>query len=200
MPPLPQHHEVSPLPGTPAPLIVPPRGRSVAAREALHSSASVEWYTPGAYIAAVQTLLGRIDLDPASCAGANRVVRARRYHTITDNGLARPWYGRVFLNPPYGKRAGRSNQEIWSRYLLAEYHAGRVTAAVLLVNAATDTRWFQPLWAHPVCFVAGRIPFWRPAGSEERPTHASAFVYLGEEGERFREIFREFGPVVRRWR
>jgi hypothetical protein len=44
------------------------------------------------------------------------------------NGLAQPWTGRDFLNPPYGKQGGTSNQEIWTRKLIAEYQAGNVTA------------------------------------------------------------------------
>lgn len=168
-------------------------------RAVLHSSESEEWYTPAEYTAAVHTLMGSIDLDPASCETANRVVRARTFYTKEQDGLRYPWLGRVFLNPPYGKVGGRSNQDLWSARLLAEYREGRVEEAVLLVNAATDTAWFQRLWAYPICFVKGRIPFWRPEGSAESPTHPSAFVYLGQDNERFRDLFREFGTVVRRW-
>lgn len=105
----------------------------------------------------------------------------------------------MFLNPPYGKTKGRSNQDIWSARLIAEYREGRVAEAVLLVNAATDTAWFQRLWGYPLCFVRGRIPFWRPEGPAESPTHASVFAYLGPAGERFRDRFAEVGVVARRW-
>lgn len=84
-------------------------------RAALHSASGVELYTPG-YIAdaARAALGGTIDLDPASCALANKTIKATGYFTggsvITD-GLQTPWVGcfaptsggsTVFLNPPGG--------------------------------------------------------------------------------------------------
>jgi hypothetical protein len=36
----------------------------------LNLSASAEWFTPPQYIQAVREVLGRIDLDPASCEAA----------------------------------------------------------------------------------------------------------------------------------
>jgi hypothetical protein len=71
----------------------------VAAR---HSSESVEHYTPSAICQAACVTLGGIDLDPASCEEANRVVQATRFFTREENGFKRPWEGRVFLNPPGG--------------------------------------------------------------------------------------------------
>src|SRR5262245_6844094 len=60
-----------------------------------------EWYTPPAYLEAARLVLGGIDLDPASSDVAQRRVRAGRYFTKKDDGLSRPWRGRVWLNPPY---------------------------------------------------------------------------------------------------
>ena len=69
---------------------------------ARHSSASNEHHTPHDVLVLVREVLGRIDLDPASCATANRAVRAARFFAKADNGLAQPWSGLVFLNPPGG--------------------------------------------------------------------------------------------------
>jgi len=168
-------------------------------REALHSSESTEWYTPSQYLDAARDVLGTIDLDPASCEKANETVKADEIFTREDDGLAQDWHGQVWLNPPYGRhpKTNESQQAIWSRKLLHEWQAGRVEAAVLLVNAVPDRSWFQPLWEHPICFTESRIRFECPGDeSPSQPTHGSAFVYLGDETGQFRQRFAEFGPVV----
>jgi hypothetical protein len=50
---------------------------------------SPEWYTPQQYIDLARDVLGEIDLDPASCAEANRIVRVTRYYDIHDNRLTK---------------------------------------------------------------------------------------------------------------
>jgi len=65
-----------------------------------HQSAAMlkdEWLTPPEILRA----LGSFDLDP--CSPINRPwPTARVHYTITDDGLSRPWMGRVWFNPPYG--------------------------------------------------------------------------------------------------
>lgn len=160
------------------------------------SSEVHEWNTPAAYVDAARAVLGAIDLDPASSEAANRTVKALRYYTVEEDGLAQPWAGRVWLNPPWGKVG-----PLFIARLLDEYQAGRVTAAILLVNAhCTDTSWFQPLWDHLLCFADHRIDFTREDGEiGQASTHGSVFVYFGDAPERFAETFRAFGAVVRRW-
>jgi ParB family chromosome partitioning protein len=101
---------------------------------------SPEWYTPPQYVDLVRDVLDEIDLDPASCAEANRIVRATRCYDVRDNGLTKRWHGRVFLNPPYG----RNIVDKFVAKLIAEYEAGITTAAILLVPAHTQTEWFRP--------------------------------------------------------
>lgn len=163
---------------------------------ALQMSESNEWYTPKQYVDAARFVMGAIDLDPASNPTANTVVQAARYYTIVDNGLQQEWRGRVWLNPPYGRDGGESNQAIWSARLIDEYRAGNVLQAVLLVNAVTDRAWFQPLWAFPICFTDHRIRFYDVNGESGSPTHGNALVYLGDDCERFAQTFSAFGVVV----
>lgn len=163
------------------------------------SSKNNEWYTPAKYIEAARALMGGIDVDPASNRTANETVQATVFYDSDTNGLCHDWHGRVWLNPPYGRDGGDSNQDIWSQRLREQYEAGITTEAVLLVNAAVDTRWFQRLFDYPVCLTLGRINFSTPEPVANGSTHGSAFVYFGSQIDRFVEIFREFGAVVKRW-
>jgi hypothetical protein len=162
----------------------------------LVASTENEWYTPVRYLDAAREVLGGIDLDPASSEAANQIVKATRILTKHDDGLAHPWRGRVFLNPPYGRLAGE-----FVTKLVDERQAGNVTAAVALVNAhCTDTDWFQPLWGHALCFTDHRIDF-DSAGRAKTTTstHGSVFAYLGPDPACFLTHFAQFGAVVRRW-
>lgn len=58
-------------------------------------SGKVEYYTPLQVVACVRQALGAIDLDPASCETANKIVQADRIFTREDNGLAQEWHGRI---------------------------------------------------------------------------------------------------------
>jgi hypothetical protein len=62
----------------------------------------VEWYTPPIYIEMARQVLGNINLDPASNHTAQEWIDAEAYYTKEDNGLIQPWFGSIWLNPPYG--------------------------------------------------------------------------------------------------
>ncbi len=170
--------------------------------ETLHSSKDVEWYTPDSILERVRNVLGQIDLDPASSAEANVKVQATQYFTSNDDGLSRPWStnghpSSIFVNPPFGKLNGRSQQALWTQHLIEEFEAGRVAQAILLVNAATGARWFQPLWRYTICFVSKRINFVHHSSrSGSRSNHASVLVYLGSRNTDFVEKMGDLGRMV----
>jgi ParB family chromosome partitioning protein len=148
----------------------PPRGTA--------GTGEFERYTPAEYIEAARAVLGVIDLDPASCQLAQRTVKAERYFTFLDDGLAHEWHGRIYLNPPYHRQLGPQFVD----KLIAEYAAGNVTAAILLTNNSTDTIWFvkAATASSAVAFTTGRIDFLREDGETPlNPTQGQAFCYFG---------------------
>lgn len=167
------------------------------AEEFWSHSRSWEWYTPQKYVNAVRRVMGGIDLDPASCHIANRVVQAETYWTVEESksGLAADWAGNVFLNPPYGREGkivdgvmdytkGRGNQATWTRYAIEQYEKGNVEQMILLVSAATSEVWFRPLWEYPICFTDHRIAFYGPDMEPVKGnTKGSAFVYFPPKGK-----------------
>jgi hypothetical protein len=58
---------------------------------------SSEWYSQTLWPDMSRRVFdgGKIALDPASCAEANRRVRAKQFYTLELNGLTRDWKGSV---------------------------------------------------------------------------------------------------------
>ncbi len=153
-----------------------------------------EWYTPAEYIEMVREVLGDIDLDPASTAEAQKVVKANDWVSADSNGLLQEWLGRVWLNPPYA-------QPLISEFvskLIEEYSAGRTDSAIMLTNNSTDTAWWHEAAnaASAICFTRGRIQFYKPAGGPSAPLQGQVFFYYGKNIEMFTLHFQEIGFVA----
>jgi len=114
-----------------------------------HQSARMkndEWLTP---IEILRTL-GEFDLDP--CAPIVRPWEtAARHYTVEDDGLALPWIGRCWMNPPFGREAVK-----WLRKM-RDHGNG-----IALIPARTETAMFyEMVWgaADGVLFLKGRPHF-----------------------------------------
>lgn len=131
--------------------------------------ATDEWATPPDIVAK----LGPFDLDP--CAMDPRPWdTAATHYTKTDNGLLLRWFGRVWLNPPYGNQTKR-----WM-VRLAEHGAG----TALIFSRVGTTTFFPWVWdiAHAIFFFRGRLFFHRPDGkpSANDGGASSVLVAYGE--------------------
>lgn len=133
-----------------------------------------EWLTPPVILAA----LGPFDLDP--CSPINRPWdTASQHFTVLDDGLSKPWAGRVWCNPPYGDATGR-----WLARL-ADH--GRGTA---LIFARTETRMFvEHVWnkASAIRFLFGRLHFHHVTGQRAAANSGAPsclVAYGAEDAER----------------
>lgn len=158
------------------------------------SQKTVECYTPPIICERLPRALGGpVDLDPASCETANRFVQAARYYTKDDDGYMRPWYGRVFLNPPF------DDTPRWVRRLGAAYDAGEVQAAVLLVNSAPGYEWWGDLIDRaPVVLLRRRLSFIREDGTPYPDHHkkGQTVAYFGPDLRAFLSAFGDLGRAV----
>ena len=159
---------------------------------------SNEWYTPARYIEAAREVMGSIDLDPASCKEANMVIRAEKFYTKVENGFTQPWYGNVWLNPPYGKLSNKSMLEAWVRRLVQCYKQGDIKQAVLLATTNIEAPWFSLLWEYPLCFVDHEIRFYHPQGIRKCHLFGTTFAYLGPHEQKFIDVFSKFGTIAKR--
>lgn len=128
-----------------------------------------DWLTPPELLAA----LGSFDLDP--CASQFQPWRtAAQQFTIDDDGLNRPWHGRVWCNPPYGPHA--------ERFLARAAEHGN---AIVLIFARTETKVFQEHCfgrGAAMLFLAGRVRFRLPGGGHAGPAGApSVLVAFGKK-------------------
>lgn len=86
------------------------------------------WFTP-TYIT---DALGVFDLDPATSYDRPNNI-AQVSYTPAEDGLVKPWRGRVWLNPPFNRYA----RPQWMRRM-AEHGNG-----VMLIPAACETKAFK---------------------------------------------------------
>ena len=139
---------------------------------------SDERYTPPWLLERVTDFLGPGWFDPCPASYG---------HPPAVNGLAIPWHGRVYCNPPY------SAISPWAAKFLNE----PFTEGLLLVPAYTDVRWFAPLFGQPILFMAGRLRFDLPTGRpKDKAPSGSALVYRGRRRAAFARAFGDLGTVM----
>ena len=121
-----------------------------------------DYYTPPHVF---EALALRFDLDVCAPPGGVSWLPADRFYTFEDDGLTKPWEGRVWMNPPY------SQATAWVRRFIDHGHG------IALVGHAKSA-WHPLLWekadacAMPFSyfdFVGGSIfmPVWFAAFGEE---------------------------------
>jgi len=112
-----------------------------------------EWLTPPELLKA----LGPFDLDP--CAPLKRPWdMAARHYTKYDDGLTKPWFGRVWLNPPYGRQTFQ-----WLEKLSLH------KSGLALIFARTETKGFHEMIWQKACslfFFRGRLCFHHITGEK----------------------------------
>lgn len=131
--------------------------------------ASDEWYTPPEIFSALRL---EFDLDPCS-PGLRHWVPARSIYTKADDGLAMPWQGMAFVNPPFGARLGHIP---WLRKFLVHGNG------IAIVRAYTSAGWFHEFVpaADAMLFPRGKTKFVRPGGQiGASPGHGVVLLAMG---------------------
>jgi hypothetical protein len=132
---------------------------------------SNEWWTPRHVFDALGL---EFDLDPCAPPGGVPWIPAKHHYSIEDDGLGHEWFGRVWVNPPYGRETG-----VWMMKLAEHGHG------IGLVFSRTDVAWWHAAVpsATAVCFVRGRLTF-IPGSGQSAPGNSggpSALVAYGDD-------------------
>jgi hypothetical protein len=136
--------------------------------------------------------MGSIDVDPASCEFAQRLVKATEWFDIKRDGLTKPWRGNVWLKPPYS----RGLIEQFIEKLVVERK--NFAQAIVLVHNRTDAAWFHDLCsiADVIAFTKGRVRFYDKDVEQSSPANGSVLVYIGDRPDVFAEEFRDTCFVI----
>lgn len=152
-----------------------------------------EWLTPPEIIRA----LGQFDLDPCS-----PIVRpwptAKNHFTIEDDGLFLPWFGRVWMNPPYG-----ATMPAWLNKLALHGNG------IAFTFARTDTQAFhQYVFQHAssILFLNGRVTFYDVQGNKGKFNGGAPSVLIsygknnmeaiGDSGIKGKHLLINYTPVI----
>ena len=186
----------------------------------LVGSKKIMWYTPQVYIDAAREVMGDIDLDPATDDRVQKRIKAKEYYTVHTDGLIVPWFGRVWLNSPYGPRL-----KLFADKALYQWIVGNVDEMIFLTHTEeTHSDWFQELGRHSsaVCFHERPIEWvgdhtgvfeeingikldapkeahYKDVGVDldiPYTLHGSIFFYFGNNSDKFKEVFSKFGWVI----
>lgn len=139
----------------------------------LFSSASGEWETPAVLFRQLDQEF-RFTLD--ACAHPGNYKVANFYGPADEwDGLAQPWTGVVWCNPPYGRSIVKWVEK---GYLAAKAGA----TVVMLLPSRTDTRWWHDyvMKASEIRFIRGRLKFGNAMNGAPFP---SAIVVFRSEAQ-----------------
>lgn len=130
------------------------------------------WFTPPEIVQS----LGNFDLDPASCSYRPYDTAQNHYEVETQNGLELPFFGRVWLNPPYDSHT----IDAWMQRM-AEHDNG-----IALTFGRTDRNTFHR-FVFPVAdsmfFIKQRLHFYNEQGERAKSNAGapSVLIAYGEE-------------------
>jgi hypothetical protein len=148
---------------------------------------SDEWYTPPFVFEALGEYF---DLDVASPGPAVVPWVPADFHYVS-RGLERPWFGFVWMNPPFG---GRNGYDPWGQRFVK--HGNGIAVSPVRTGAA----WCQRLMAgsDAILFWSPKIRFWTPDGDTAgNPGYATMLCAAGPRAIAALERAARFGVLMK---
>lgn len=161
-----------------------------------------DWCTPKKYVDAIKKFFsGHVDLDP--CSSKFSIINARIEYLLPEkDGLKESWnYPTIYVNPPYGiDKERKTSIKDWLKSC-DNAHRRYESEVLSLIPVATNTdHWKKYIFgkANSICFLADTRLKFIMNGSDlnKGAPMACAIVYWGKHGDKFYEVFSNFGAVI----
>lgn len=142
--------------------------------------------------AKIETAIGGpVDVDP--CAHPLSPVRARQRYFPVDDGLKQHWHGTAYINPPYTRTSAFCIKAV------EEWRAGRLTTAIMLLQANMERHWFHDhlVGAVDTLLIRATIRFLdENAAREVRVPGAHMICVLGGSDQLVADLMFAFPSVL----
>jgi len=166
-------------------------GNSFKKKQGITMDDSAEIYTSKHLIKKIRDYYGGyIELDPASCASANKVVQAMQYYSREENGLEKSWEAnKIFINPPYG------DMNLWTPKIINEskslYEMKEKEMFVLV--PVREAKWYEQLLpaATAALMPHKKTTFWTKDRDRVSIRDPIVLMYFGPE-DRLGELSAHF--------
>jgi hypothetical protein len=167
-----------------------------------NTSEKKDWCTPPKYIKAIYDVLDNIELDP--CSNQYSIVKAETEFIYPNNdGLKEEWnYKTIYVNPPYGRDShNKTSIKDWL-YKCTEANINYKSEILALIPVAPNTKhWKENIFKHSdsICFLSDtRLKFLDKGNIDTKGAPmACAMIYWGENSDKFKEVFDNYGKVFK---
>jgi hypothetical protein len=154
-----------------------------------------DYFTPAEYLDAAREAMGDIDLDAASHPWAQRTHKVPDYFHTGRSAFHNDWYGRVWLNPPYGNNAP------WFERIIQFVTSGDIEQLCMLSPMWT----FQTQMARPVMELSSGMvllsptpKFWGNANPDKTGSNQPhGIIYIGPRHNEFNRAYSSLGFPMR---
>lgn len=150
-----------------------------------------KWWAHPDLVEAIHTAFDVVDLDPCTSLDANAQINATDIYTIVDNGLIRPWYGKMWVNPPF------STCSLWAERIQMEWTAGRIDELLFHCTSRglnnKSLQWIREN-ADATIICNGRLPHWDGHHfGLTSPHYGNVITYFGPNVRRVYQAFKNIG-------
>jgi transcriptional regulator with XRE-family HTH domain len=147
-------------------------------------------FTPASFMQPLYDIVGGFDLDP--CGHPDSPVVASHRYIEQDDGLISPWFGKIFMNPPFSQSAR------WLECAFRACTSGECELVIGLLPVRTHTKAFHEfvVGTANVILLKGRIKFEGPRGGKDTAPFGCMLVVWGGHDQLVHKLLAQYEGVL----